>query len=226
MRKCAVFHSIIIFRGFWKKLHNPCSNSIKLKERRLSDVKCIIVSPCSWPVRTKLQLWSLEPWPNTTWRVSRPPTTSWCRSSLRREVRHSNLCIWHIWKSCLGLLWWNANITFTIFFPSFSRIGHPRQRQRVLRHEHICELWLPLASAWFWGEAGSAAQSLQLHTTAHTATLQSVPQDQQGHTVTSDLFLDQNRLCKKTTAGGVLENSLYRLFQGEFIDFRNISELI
>ncbi len=110
---------------------------------------------------------------------------------------------------CLGLLWWNANITFTIFFPSFSRIGHPRQRQRVLRHEHICELWLPLASAWFWGEAGSAAQSLQLHTTAHTATLQSVPQAQQGHTV--------------TTAGGVLEN---RLFQGEFIDFRNISELI
>lgn len=85
----------------------------------------------------------------------------------------------------------------------FSRVGHPWQRQRVLRHEHVCEFWLPVASAWFWGEAGSAAQSLQLHVTTHAATLQSVPQAQQGHAVT----LSGHH--KKTIVGGELENGLF-----------------
>lgn len=72
---------------------------IALSSYREKNVKCIIVSPCSWRVRTKLRQWSLEPWPNTTWRVSRLPTTSWCRSSLRREVQHLKLvylvCLTH-----------------------------------------------------------------------------------------------------------------------------------
>ena len=47
----------------------------------------VFVSFDSWPIKTRPRLWFLEPWPSTTWRWSQRQDMSWCKSSLRREVK-------------------------------------------------------------------------------------------------------------------------------------------
>lgn len=64
------------------------------------------------------------------------------------------------------------------------RAGDPRQRQRLLRHEHFGQLWLPAAGARHGGSAGPAAQPLQLHTPSNPAPLEPLAQTQQSHAVT------------------------------------------
>lgn len=76
-------------------------------------------------------------------------------------------------------------VGFFLLLILFFRVGDSRQRQRVLRHEHICQLRLRLAHSRLRRTTGAASLSLQLHVTAHTATCQPVPQAQQGHPLTS-----------------------------------------
>lgn len=127
---------------------------------------------------------------------------------------------------CLCLLWWNANITFTIFFPLFlQNWSSPTTPTCFTPWAHLQTLTSCCVCVVLRGGRFSCAVVAAPHYHAHSNAPVCPSGSARSH---CDLwpFLDQNRLCKKTTAGGVLENGLYRLFQGEFIDFRNISELI
>lgn len=66
-----------------------------------------------------------------------------------------------------------------------SRTGDPRQRQRLLRHEHLGQLRLPAAGPRLGQPAGAAAEPLQHHAASSSAPDQPLPETQQGHAVSS-----------------------------------------
>lgn len=63
------------------------------------------------------------------------------------------------------------------------RTGDPRQRQRLLRHEHLGQLRLSAAGPRLGQPAGAATEPLQHHAASSSAPGQLVLETQQGHPV-------------------------------------------